>query len=343
MDTNMKCRNLLLKTIMLVLFIFSGMAIQTADADAASYEFIHVSDLKTVSSDGVGKTQLKSGGYIWVGKDFDGADHHDVYYQKKKGGDIYLILDYFDLVDYCDVIITNGQKFYYADQGYTDGFTPQLFSISELNLGSGRKILATAEGIPYGYGYKDNFTMAGYYNGYLYYSLSGSIYRGAEGQLYKLNVKTGKTTRVSKNFSAFSATGSGRYIYGYTTDTKNCEKDKFVIYDCKLGKKVRTIDKDVYYAKVMNGKLYFYEDFNPDNYKYGVYQASLSGKDRKRILQVRDVGDMYKNSIYYGLEQKDGSMQYYRYSVKTGKKYKISQQDFQVLLDLSRAEFGYKN
>ena len=45
----------------------------------------------------------------------------------------------------------------------------------------------------------------------------------------------------------------------------NGEKDKFAIYDCKQKKKVRNIDKAVYYAEVMNGKLYFYlRDIRPE-------------------------------------------------------------------------------
>ena len=95
MSTTKRRLSLLLKVAVLVLVIFLGMAVQTADADAASYEAVKVSDLKIGSDDAV-KTKLKSGGYIWVDRDFNGADHHDVYFQKEKGGDMYLILDYFD-------------------------------------------------------------------------------------------------------------------------------------------------------------------------------------------------------------------------------------------------------
>ncbi len=333
--------NMLLKAAALALFILLVLAVQTADAEAASYEAIRVSDLKEAGTEDY-KTKLKSGGLIWVGDDFNGADHHDVYYQKEEGGDMYLILDYFDVVDYNDVIITNGQKFYYASEGYSDYGMPPNFTIHQLDLGNGRKDLKYVEGEAYLYGYTDGLTLAGYYNGYLYYSLSGSLEWDAPGRLYKLNVKTGKSSRVYKNFSAFPATGNGRYIYGYTMNSETGEKDKFAIYDCKQGKKVRNIDKDVYYAEVMNGKLYFYEDFNFETRKYGVYKASLSGKDRKRILRVDEAGDMYNNRIYYGIEKEDGSMQYYRYNVKTEEKIKVNSSKYYGLMLLGRAEFGYK-
>lgn len=341
MSTTKRRLSLLLKVAVLVLVIFLGMAVQTADADAASYEAVKVSDLKIGSDDAV-KTKLKSGGYIWVDRDFNGADHHDVYFQKEKGGDMYLILDYFDTVDYNDVIITNGQKFYYASKWYSDYGMPPKYTIHQLDLGNGRKDLKTVEGEAYLYGYTDSLTLAGYYNGNLYYSLSGSLEWDAPGRLYKLNVKTGKSSRVYKNFSAFSATGNGRYIYGYTMDAKTGEKDKFAIYDCKQKKKVRNISKAVYCAEVMNGKLYFYEDYNFETGKYAVYQSSLSGKDRKRILRVDEAGDMYKNRVYYGTEKKDGTMQYYYYNTKTGKKNKIDSSKYYSLLMLERAECGYK-
>ena len=334
-------KSVLLKVAALVLFILLVLAVQTADADAASYEAIRVSDLKEAGTENY-KTKLKCGGLIWVGDDFNGADHHDVYYQKEEGGDMYLILDYFDVVDYNDVIITNGQKFFYASKGYSDYGMPPNYTIHQLDLGNGRKNLKDIEGEAYLYGYTDSLTLSGYYNGYLYYSLSGSLEWDAPGRLYKLNVKTGKSSRVYKNFSAFPATGNGRYIYGYTMDTKTGEKDKFAIYDCKQGKKVRNIDKSVYYAEVMNGKLYFYEDMNFETFKYSVYKASLSGKDRKRILRVREPGDMYNNRIYYGMEKEDGSMQYYRYNVKTEEKIKISSSKYYSLMLIERAEFGYK-
>ena len=338
-------KSVLLKVAALALLILLVLAVQTADADAASYEAIRVSDLKEAGTEDY-KTKLKCGGLIWVGDDFNGADHHDVYYQKEEGGDVYLILDYFDIggreFGYSDVLITNGQKFYYAEINHGDGFSEPYYCIRELDLGNGRRTLAEQTGRTYGYGYVDDLTISGYYNGNLYYSLSGCVNSGDAGRLYKVNVKSGKTTRVYKNFSAFPATGNGRYIYGCTTDTENRETDKFVIYDCKQGKKVRTIDKPVYYAEVMNGKLYFYEEFNYETGKISVYQASLSGKDRKRILRAADVGDLFNNRLYYGMEKEDRTLQYYRYNLKTGKKIKVDPQDYKMHLNVEIAEFGYK-
>ena len=341
MRTIQERRNMLLKVAVLVMIILLGMAVQTAYADAASYEAIKVSDLKEVG-DEANKTKLKNGGLIWVEDDMNGMDHHDVCYQKEEGGDVYLILDYFDLLEYNDVIITNGQKFYYASKWYSEYGMPPKYTIHQLDLGKGRKDVKTVEGEAYLYGETDTLTLAGYYDGNLYYSLSGSLSWNEPGRLYKVNVKTGKSSRVYKNFSAFPATGNGRYIYGYTLDTKTGEKDKFAIYDCKQGKKVRNIDKSVYYAEVMNGKLYFYEDFNFETFKYSVYEASLSGKDRKRILRVNEAGDMYNNRIYYGMEKEDGTTQYYRYNVKTEKKSKIDSSKYYSLLFLNKAETGYK-
>ncbi len=331
-----KTRSVLLKAAVLAVFILLVLAVQTADADAASYEFVRISDLDTEVNGEVEKTKLKSGGYIWIGEDINGMDHHDVYYQKKEGGDIYIILDFFDAnlteYGYSDILITNGQKFYYTEIGYggnfVDGYIQNpKFNIYQLDLGNGRKHLATAEGKLYQYGYRDRFVTAGYYNGYLYYSLEAPVNFGEKSRLYKLNVKTGKTTRVYKNFAAFPATGNGRYIYGYTIDSDNCEKDKFAIYDCKQGKKVRSLSKDVYAAKVMNGKLYFAEAYTEEG-KTGVFKASLSGKDRTRILYVRAVGDMVNNRIYYGVQKKDGSMSYRRYNVKSGNKSNISESQY---------------
>jgi len=51
---------------------------------------------------------------------------------------------------------------------------------------------------------------------------------------------------------------------------------------------------------------------------------------------------MYKNRVYYGTEKKDGTMQYYYYNTKTGKKNKIDSSKYYSLLMLERAECGYK-
>ena len=134
--------------------------------------------------------------------------------------------------------------------------------------------------------------------------------KSAGGMLFKFNVKTGET-KILMSKSAGIEGGKG-------------------------------IIPTFRSAFEMNGKLYFYEDYNFETGKYAVYQSSLSGKDRKRILRVDEAGDMYKNRVYYGTEKKDGTMQYYYYNTKTGKKNKIDSSKYYSLLMLERAECGYK-
>lgn len=133
---------------------------------------------------------------------------------------------------------------------------------------------------------------------YMYYSVYGSI--------YKVNVKTRKTSLVKSNQGGkiYNLTIKDGWIY-YTLDKVGCGG----CYDPYIYK-VRTNGKDCkslkrgYNPVVYNNKIYYLK-LKGDPYEYlnviGIYRMSLSGNSDTCIKKSSEISKflVYKSNIYY--------------------------------------------
>ena len=219
-----------------------------------------------------------AGGYYWFDWDYSGDDNGlNLYYSSTKEGlGKMLAKD----VSSISCALTNGSKVYYVkvESDFQKGTsTSRIYSVSL--SGKNRKLVKKiTQRDEFGY-----VALVGIYNGSLYYEtrLDYGYQDGKKTQLYCLNLKSGKSKRVSSDYTTLYgySGGSDRYIYG-----NSIGKNGARVFDCKTNKIIRTI-KDVSKVRVVDGKLIYITSNYEKNLKE-ICRASLSGANQKVLLSL---------------------------------------------------------
>lgn len=151
------------------------------------------------------------------------------------------------------------------------------------------------------------------------------MYYAVYDEIYKVNVKTKKSTLVYKSKSEYwfsDLTVKDGWIY--CTMDKYKGKDGFYPYIFKVktnGKSAKTLKQGMA-PVIYNGNIYYIKynfDMKDDNKNVkivGLYRMSLSGKNDKCILKSDDIVDLaiYKSKIYYIIYSDNGC---YLYNIST--------------------------
>ncbi len=286
MEKSIKKTKVLVSVLAAMLVLICAMLLMTDKADAATkYQVASPFMLQGVyradyGQDGNERVAL-AGGYYWTEWGGNPAASK-LYYSKTEDGAGTLIgktVNTDSWIRNLDArILTNGSKVYYTVESTKTG-TSQAGSKTGIYCGSvsGSKAkLVKTVTQKAGNGKID---LVNIYGGKLYYRVSYSDYSKTT-PLYSLDLKTKKVKKVSGNFKTTYDYNSGgaRYLYGFSTG-----KDGMRIFDCKKDKIIRTIAGATGNA-IDGGRLYYHVSNSEKDYTK-IYSASLSGADRKLVLE----------------------------------------------------------
>ncbi len=139
----------------------------------------------------------------------------------------------------------------------------------------------------------------------------------AEHRFNSMDLKTKKVKKVSGDFdsSCYYNSGGTRYLYGASFG-----KDGLRIFDCKKDKFSRTINPARLQGNAIDGgRLYYQVTSGGEDYTK-IYSASLSGADRRPVLQGMPdntwIDVICKDYICY---RTNGELEGYVYTTATGK------------------------
>ena len=260
------------------------------------------------------------GKYYW-------SDYNSIYVSSSKTGTGKKLASapsgYF--IDEC--MVTNGTRLYYTVKSNDYANEATIFYYVK-NSGNSKPVKIKKV--------KSNNWLVSYYkdNGNLYsykYNNEAGCY-----QLYSLNVKSGKYSRVNKNFQVLEATGGSRYIYG----SDNSGASGLKVYDCKTKKLLRTIKPEetkdptgysinsIQDAMVSGGKLYYME---LGYYETIVYETSLSGKENPKEIfreQTEEMRKLRNGKFYFAQADENWELKYYTMDVKTGERKDSSMKEY---------------
>lgn len=138
------------------------------------------------------------------------------------------------------------------------------------------------------------------------------IYFAVDNMLYKVNIKTQKTTRLIKMKNAtqiFDVSVYNNYVY-FTSVNKNNEKYQSFIYKIKTdGNYLKKLAQG-FSINIINGNIYYikcsgYFNGYKEEKNIGIYKMSTSGTNSKPIIKSNGIYDMKMNNsyIYYKKSQ----------------------------------------
>ena len=180
-------------------------------------------------------------------------------------------------------ILTNGSKVYYTLESKEEG-TSQEGSKTGIYCGSVSGSKAKLVKTITQHAGNGKIELVNIYGGKLYYRVNYSVYGDylRRTPLYSLDLKMKKVKKLSGDFdsSCYYNSGGTRYLYGDSFD-----KDGLRIFDCKKDKFSRTINPARLQGNAIDSGRLYYQVNNSEKDYTKIYSASLSGADRKLVLE----------------------------------------------------------
>lgn len=267
---------------------------------------------------GYGKTKVGSY-YIWGDN-----DSNAIRISKSKSGNGSVLASASDGRHMEYRCLSNGSEVYYVESYYIENRESTIGYVYRIKVnGRGKSYIGRVNNVD---------APAAYSNGYLYLNCdeAGSM----PGNVYRLNVKTGKSRCVVKNtvvirqYKHYLLTRPNSGDAGAAAD--------ICVYNCKTGKKVCLTKKGAsgYFS---NGKIYYVEQirYTGSENIYRVRSCSLAGKGKKTLAKIT-CGYIFKVTeqyIYYLItDHNTWSTRYCRYNIKTKKTREISESQYHKIV-----------
>ena len=334
MEKSFKKTKVLVSVLAAMLVLICAMLLMTDTADAAAkYQvaspFMASGQYRADFGQDGNERMALAGGYFWT--EWGGKPAASkLYYSKTEDGAGTLIgkaVNTDSLIRDLGRILTNGSKVYYTVESWKSG-TSQEGSKTSIYCGSvsgsKAKLVKT---IRQNAG-NGKIELVNIYGGKLYYRVNYSVYGDyfQRTPLYSLDLKTKKVKKVSGNFDSSSAYnyGGARYLYGWSFG-----KDGLRIFDCKKDKFIRTISAATAQGNTIDGGRLYYQVSNSEKDYTKIYSASLSGADRKLVLEGMPyntwIDVISKDYICY---RENGELEGHVYMTATGEDRKLDGTDY---------------
>lgn len=335
MEKNFKMTKALVSVPVAMLVLICAMMLMTDTAAAATkYQVASPFMLQGAyradyGQDGNERVAL-AGGYYWTEWGGNPAASK-LYYSKTEDGAGTLIgktANTDSLIRNLDArILTNGSKVYYTVESRKSG-TSQAGSKTGIYCGSVNgskakpvKTISQKAG-------NGKIELVNIYGGKLYYRVNYSVYGDYSRRtpLYSMELKTKKVKKVSGDFdsSCYYNSGGTRYLYGASFG-----KDGLRIFDCKKDKFSRTINPARLQGNAIDGGRLYYQVTSGGKDYTKIYSASLSGADRRPVLQGMPyntwIDVICKDYICY---RTNGELEGYVYTTATGENRKLNDTDY---------------
>lgn len=250
--------------------------------------------------------------YFWYTSGETEGDTCKVYCSKQKTGKGTLLFEADEFYS-SQLLLTNDSTVYYT-KIYDNYKKSSIYRVNILGQKRGK-----IKSFPYIAWLQNMYGKTIYYN------------RVAENNnLYTLSLDTKKPKICAKNCSVRYADG-GRYMY--LGDTS--ERYGFKVYDCKNKKIIRGVKKPskgykLYRVIVSDKKLFVaFSCSQESGFTYKIYKYNLDGTKGKLIKTLKNthqLGSISSRYIYYA--KWNSGAGYYRYTIKTKKSVRISQEQY---------------
>ena len=335
MEKSFKKTKALVSALAAMLVLLCAMLLMTETADAAAkYQvaspFMIYGQYRADFGQEGNERMALAGGYYWT--EWGGTPAvSKLYYSKTEDGAGTLIgktTNTDSLIRNLDRrILTNGSKVYYTVESRKSG-TSQEGSKTGIYCssvsGSKAKLVKTITQ----HAGNGKIQLVNIYGGRLYYRVNYSVYGDyfQRTPLYSLDLKTKKVKKVSGDFdsSCYYNSGGARYLYGASFG-----KDGLRIFDCKKDKFSRTINPASLQGNTIDGGRLYYQVSNSEKDYTKIYSASLSGADRKLVLEGMPYNTWFdvisKDCICY---RENGELEGHIYMTATGEDRKLDSTDY---------------
>ncbi len=269
-------------------------------------------------------TRYKVGNYYyWAQRGEHGVELHASKTKKSKGLLIATMNEYAYWNDTLLPILTNGSWVYYVD--YSGDW--QNPSIKRINTyGKNKSTVYTLKT------WRGNIWLQNYYGGKVYFTQDDAN-KSYYDSICSVTVSTKSFKRYYTNARWQMGVGSGRYQYFHREmkDANGNYEIRYYVFDCKQNKTIKRLYGDPAYGKIVDSRLYYFEDIKQEDgsYKTRLVSCKLNGSDKKVVLdpytedwylyEDEKGNSIISDYIYYCPTKEDwNSRNFYIYNIKTG-------------------------